>query len=66
MSGSLGNLGLLAAAAAVSVLILSVYEIRNMRPVLNPVTAGAIAELAGICVMEVGSGPAVSFIHFRF
>jgi D-alanyl-lipoteichoic acid acyltransferase DltB (MBOAT superfamily) len=66
VSGSLDNLGLLAAAAAVSALIPSAHDIRNMRPVLNPITAGAIAVLAGICVLEVGSGPAVSFIYFRF
>jgi len=37
-----------------------------MRPVLHPAVAGAFAVLAGLCVLEVGRGPAVNFIYFRF
>ncbi|MCX7310384.1 MAG: MBOAT family protein, partial [Alphaproteobacteria bacterium] len=65
-SGSLGHLGLLIAGAAASALIPSAYEIKDMRPILNPVTATAMAVLAGLCVLEVGQGPAVNFIYFRF
>jgi D-alanyl-lipoteichoic acid acyltransferase DltB (MBOAT superfamily) len=65
-AGSLQNVGLLIAGAAASVLIPSAYEIRAMRPILNPATATAVAMLAGFCVLEVGRGPAVNFIYFRF
>jgi len=64
--GALGDPGLLLAGAAVSALVPSAYEIKAMRPVLHPAVAGAFAVLAGLCVLEVGRGPAVNFIYFRF
>jgi len=57
---------LLAIAAAVSALVPSSYEIIVHRPVLNPAVATAFAVLAGFCVLEVGRGPPLTFIYFRF
>jgi len=65
-SGALRGGGLLIAAALVSALVPSAHEIRAMRPVLHPLTAVALAVLAGLCVLEVGGGPPVSFIYFQF
>ena len=44
----------------------SAYEIMERRPILNPAVAAAFAVLAGFCVLEVGRGPPLSFIYFRF
>ena len=65
-SGTLHNVGLLAIAAAVSALVPSAYEIIERRPILNPAVATAFAVLAGFCVLEVGRGPPLTFIYFRF
>src|SRR5262245_13970288 len=64
--GSLHNVGLLAIAAAISALVPSAYEIIERRPILNPAVATAFAVLAGFCVLEVGRGPPLTFIYFRF
>jgi alginate O-acetyltransferase complex protein AlgI len=64
--GSLHNIGLLAVAAAISALLPSAYEIIERRPILNPAVATAFAVLAGFCVLEVGRGPPLTFIYFRF
>ncbi len=66
LEGSLRSTGLLLVAAVASVLIPSAYEIKGMRPLLHPVTAGALAVLAGLCVLEVGRGQPVNFIYFQF
>jgi alginate O-acetyltransferase complex protein AlgI len=65
-SGAIHNVGLLAVAAAISALLPSAYELIERRPILNPAVATAFAVLAGFCVLEVGRGPPVSFIYFRF
>src|SRR5215831_3999032 len=64
--GSLHNVGLLAIAAAISALLPSAYEIIERRPILSPAVATAFAVLAGFCVLEVGRGPPLTFIYFRF
>jgi alginate O-acetyltransferase complex protein AlgI len=66
VAGVLGNAPLLGIAAAVSALLPSAYEIMERRPILNPAVAAALAVLAGFCVLEVGRGPPLSFIYFRF
>jgi hypothetical protein len=66
LTGALGNAPLLGIAAAVSALLPSAYEIMERRPILNPAVAAAFAVLAGFCVLEVGRGPPLSFIYFRF
>jgi alginate O-acetyltransferase complex protein AlgI len=65
-SGSLHNVGLMVVAAAISALLPSAYEIIERRPILNPAVATAFAVLAGFCVLEVGRGPPLTFIYFRF
>jgi alginate O-acetyltransferase complex protein AlgI len=65
-SGSLHNVGLLVIAAVISALVPSAYEIIERRPILNPAVATAFAVLAGFCVLEVGRGPPLTFIYFRF
>src|SRR3984893_18307561 len=64
--GSLHNVGLMVVAAAISALLPSAYEIIERRPILNPAVATAFAVLAGFCVLEVGRGPPLTFIYFRF
>jgi alginate O-acetyltransferase complex protein AlgI len=66
LTGALHNPGLLAVAALVSALVPSAYEIIERRPILNPAVATAFAVLAGFCVLEVGRGPPLTFIYFRF
>jgi alginate O-acetyltransferase complex protein AlgI len=65
-SGVLHNPGLLVVAALISALVPSAYEIIERRPILNPGVATAFAVLAGFCVLEVGRGPPLTFIYFRF
>jgi hypothetical protein len=65
-SGSLQNIGLLVVAALISALLPSAYELMERRPILNPAVAAAFAALAGFCVLEVGRGPPLTFIYFRF
>jgi len=66
ITGGLRNAPLLGVAAAVSALLPSAYEIMERRPILNPAVATAFAVLAAFCVLEVGRGPPLSFIYFRF
>jgi alginate O-acetyltransferase complex protein AlgI len=66
LTGALGNAPLLGIAAAVSALLPSAYEIMERQPILNPTVAAAFAVLAGFCALEVGRGPPLSFIYFRF
>ena len=65
-TGALWNAPLLGVAALVSALLPSAYEIMERRPILNPAVATAFAVLAGFCVLEVGRGPPLTFIYFRF
>jgi D-alanyl-lipoteichoic acid acyltransferase DltB (MBOAT superfamily) len=64
--GILKNPGLIAIAALVSALVPSAHEIKNMRPMPWPAIAIGAAILAGLCVLEVGNGPPLSFIYFQF
>ncbi|SDR51462.1 D-alanyl-lipoteichoic acid acyltransferase DltB, MBOAT superfamily [Rhizobiales bacterium GAS191] len=66
LSGSIKGIGPILIAAAVSVLIPSAHEIKDrwLRP--DPWLAVALASLAVYCVLEVGRGPPIAFIYFRF
>jgi hypothetical protein len=59
-------MGLLIAAALVSMLVPSAHEIKDMRPLPWPAIAVTAAALAGFCVLEVGNGPPLNFIYFQF
>ena len=65
-NGTLLNPGLLGVAALISALVPSAYEIIERRPLLYPAVAAGFAALAGFCVLEVGCGPPLTFIYFRF
>jgi alginate O-acetyltransferase complex protein AlgI len=64
--GGVKNAGLIVIAAVVAVAVPSAHEIANLRPMPWPVVAVGAALLAGVCVLEVGNGPMVSFIYFQF
>jgi len=73
LGGSMHDMGLLLAGAAVSALVPSAHEIKNGLPLLPPIFARAapmfamaLAVLAGLCVLEVGLGPPLNFIYFQF
>jgi hypothetical protein len=64
--GRIQSIGLLIAAALVSVMVPSAHEIKDMRPLPWPAIAVTAAALAGFCVLEVGNGPPLNFIYFQF
>jgi hypothetical protein len=50
----------------VSALVPSAHEIKDRAHWPRPAFAAAAAVLAAFCVLEVGKGPPLSFIYFRF
>ena len=64
--GEFHGAGLIVVAALVSVLVPSAHEIKDGFRWPHPALAGAVALLAVYCVLEVGRGPPLSFIYFRF
>ena len=58
--------GLIIGAAVVSALIPSAHEIKDGLRWPHPAFAVVAAMLAAYCVLEVGRGPPLSFIYFRF
>jgi D-alanyl-lipoteichoic acid acyltransferase DltB (MBOAT superfamily) len=64
--GKVNNAALIAIAAVVAAVVPSAHEIRNLRPMPWPAVAAGAALLAGVCVLEAGNGPMVSFIYFQF
>lgn len=64
--GHIVNPGLIVIAAAASLFLPSAYEIKESRPLPWPSIAIGTAILAAFCVLEVGRGPALTFIYFRF
>jgi D-alanyl-lipoteichoic acid acyltransferase DltB (MBOAT superfamily) len=65
-AGAIKGIGPILVASAVSVLVPSAHEIKDrwLRP--EPWLAVALASLAVYCVLEVGRGPPIAFIYFRF
>jgi D-alanyl-lipoteichoic acid acyltransferase DltB (MBOAT superfamily) len=69
LHGSGGTFGapvLIVVAALVSTLVPSAHEIKDRAHWPRPAFAAAAAVLAAYCVLEVGKGPPLSFIYFRF
>ena len=66
VAGAFRDIGLIVIAALVSALIPSVHEIKDGLHWPHPAFAVAAAMLAAYCVLEVGRGPPLSFIYFRF
>jgi alginate O-acetyltransferase complex protein AlgI len=64
--GEFRGAGLIAVSALVSALVPSGHEIKDGFRWPHPALAGAAALLAVYCVLEVGRGPPLSFIYFRF
>jgi hypothetical protein len=64
--GSFRGLDLIVVSALVSALIPSAHEINDRLRWPHPAFAAATAVLAAYCVLEVGRGPPLSFIYFRF
>ncbi len=64
--GTFAQPGLIALAALVSALVPSAHEIKDGARWPHPAFAVASALLAAYCVLEVGRGPPLSFIYFRF
>jgi D-alanyl-lipoteichoic acid acyltransferase DltB (MBOAT superfamily) len=64
--GTFGEPGLIVVAALVSALVPSAHEIKDRAHWPRPAFAAAAAVLAAFCVLEVGKGPPLSFIYFRF
>jgi D-alanyl-lipoteichoic acid acyltransferase DltB (MBOAT superfamily) len=58
--------GLIIVAALVSALVPSAHEIKDSFVWPRPIFAAAAAMLAAYCVLDVGRGPPLSFIYFRF
>jgi hypothetical protein len=54
------------AAALVSALIPSAHEIKDLYLRPWPALAAAGGATAVYCMLEVGQGPALSFIYFQF
>jgi len=65
-AGRLQGAGLVAVAAALSVLVPSTHEIMKMPKLPWRIIAAGTAVLAGFCLLEVGNGPPLNFIYFRF
>jgi hypothetical protein len=69
LHGSGGTFGapvLIVVAALVSTLVPSAHEIKDRAHRPRPAFAAAAAMLVAYCVLEVGKGPPLSFIYFRF
>ncbi len=64
--GSFHQAGLIVVAALISALVPSAHEIKDRAHWPHPAFAAAAAVLAAYCVFEVGKGPPLSFIYFRF
>ena len=64
--GRFGDPGLIVVAALVSALVPSAHEIKDRARWPRPAFAAAAAVLAAYSVLEVGKGPPLSFIYFRF
>jgi alginate O-acetyltransferase complex protein AlgI len=64
--GTFHDTRLLIVAALVSALVPSAHEIKDRAGWPRPAFAAAAAVLAAYCVLEVGKGPPLSFIYFRF
>jgi len=64
--GEFRGAGLIVVSALVSALIPSAHEIKDGLQWPRPALAAAAAMLAAYCVLEVGRGPPLSFIYFRF
>ena len=65
-TGTLGSPGLMIVAALVSALIPSAHEIKDQYLQPFPALAGVAGALAVYCMLEVGQGPPLNFIYFRF
>ena len=69
LNGGRGNFaepGLIVVAALISALVPSAHEIKDGARWPRPALATAAAVLAAYCFLEVGKGPPLSFIYFRF
>jgi alginate O-acetyltransferase complex protein AlgI len=66
LGGAFRDGGLIVAGALACVLIPSAHEIKDGFDRPYPAFAAAAALLAAFCVLEVGRGPPLSFIYFRF
>jgi hypothetical protein len=64
--GTFHDTGLFIVAALVSALVPSAHEIKDRARWPRPAFAASAAVLAAYCVLEVGKGPPLSFIYFRF
>ncbi len=64
--GGFADPGLIVVAALVSAFVPSAHEIKDRARWPRPAFAAAAAALAAYCVLEVGKGPPLSFIYFRF
>jgi alginate O-acetyltransferase complex protein AlgI len=64
--GEFRDAGLVVAGVLVSWLVPSAHEIKDGLRWPHPALAAGAAVLAAICVLEVGRGPPLSFIYFRF
>jgi D-alanyl-lipoteichoic acid acyltransferase DltB (MBOAT superfamily) len=66
VGGAFRGLDLIVLAALVSALVPSAHEIKDGLRWPHPAFAAVAAVLAAYCVLEVGRGPPLSFIYFRF
>jgi alginate O-acetyltransferase complex protein AlgI len=64
--GAFRGVQLFVVSALVSALVPSAHEIKDRVKWPHPAFAVATAVLAAYCVLEVGRGPPLSFIYFRF
>jgi D-alanyl-lipoteichoic acid acyltransferase DltB (MBOAT superfamily) len=64
--GAFRGLDLIVLAALVSAFVPSAHEIKDGFRWPHPALAAATALLAAWCVLQVGRGPPLSFIYFRF
>jgi alginate O-acetyltransferase complex protein AlgI len=66
IGGEFRDAGLVLVGVLVSWLVPSAHEIKDGLRWPHPALAAGAAVLAAICVLEVGRGPPLSFIYFRF
>jgi D-alanyl-lipoteichoic acid acyltransferase DltB (MBOAT superfamily) len=64
--GAFAQPWLIVCSAMVAALVPSAHEIKDAARWPRPAFAAAAAVLAAYCVLEVGRGPPLSFIYFRF